>query len=362
MLPRAILKASPEDFIVEELPLYAPSGLGDHLYIRFTKRNLTTDAVVRAIAKALGVNARDIGVAGMKDKVGVTTQTVSVPLGRDAAQTEERARSLALDGVTVHEARRHGNKLRTGHLAGNRFEIVLRGVEEARVADVVSALERAGREGAPNAFGAQRFGREQDNAARAQAWLRGEWAGPRDGRARRFLWSSLQSAIFNDVLARRVADGTWATALEGDVLQKEDSGGIFLCTDVQTDGPRAARGEVSPTGPMVGVKMRAPEGAPLALETEVARTWLGEGFDLARMRALGEGARRSLRLRVTDLQVEVVRREQAPSVRVCFVLASGAYATTVLANAVDIDTCAIDEVNADGGAMTNSSSDPSSSA
>jgi tRNA(Glu) U13 pseudouridine synthase TruD len=113
---------------------------------------------------------------------------------------------------------------------------------------------------------------------------------------------------------------------------------------------------------MVGVKMRAPEGAPLALETEVARTWLGEGFDLARMRALGEGARRSLRLRVTDLQVEVVRREQAPSVRVCFVLASGAYATTVLANAVDIDTCANDEVNADSGAMTNSSSDPSSSA
>jgi tRNA(Glu) U13 pseudouridine synthase TruD len=97
---------------------------------------------------------------------------------------------------------------------------------------------------------------------------------------------------------------------------------------------------------MVGVKMKAPTLAPLALETEVTTDWLGASFDLARVRQLGEGARRPLRTLVRDLRVEVDRREQRPSVRVYFVLPKGAYATTVLATAVDIDTCASDEVNA----------------
>jgi tRNA pseudouridine13 synthase len=347
-LPRGTIKSTPEDFVVEEIPLYVASGEGDHLYLRFTKRNLPTDIAVRMISRALDVNARDVGVAGLKDKVGVTTQTISVPLGRDAAALEGRARALALDGITIHEARRHTNKLRTGHLAGNRFTIVIRNIDEARVADVVSAFEKVGREGAPNAFGVQRFGRDKDNAARAQAWLRGEWAGPRDGRARRFLWSSLQSAIFNDVLARRVADGSWLTPLEGDVLQKEDSGGIFVCEDVAADRERVARGEVTLTGPMVGIKMKPPAGAPLALEREVTDKWLGEGFDLATLRQLGEGARRPLRTLVSELRIEATDRgEQPPGVRVCFVLPKGSYATTVLATAVDSDTCAGDEVIAE---------------
>src|ERR1700677_2742939 len=131
MLPRGVIKSTPDDFVVEELPLYAPSGEGDHLYLRFTKRNLPTDVAVRMIARALAVDTRDVGVAGLKDKVGVTTQTISVPLGRDAAALEARVASLALEGIVVHEARRHTNKLRTGHLAGNRFTIVIRNVEEA---------------------------------------------------------------------------------------------------------------------------------------------------------------------------------------------------------------------------------------
>jgi len=170
-----------------------------------------------------------------------------------------------------------------------------------------------------------------------------------------------------------VDEGTWLTPLEGDVLQKEDSGGLFLCADVQADRDRAARGEVSPTGPMVGIKMRAPTGAPLALETEVTTAWLGEGFDLASVRHLGEGTRRPLRTLVSELRVEIMRNEaavhvarphsspssesaaerdapgeQAPSVRVYFVLPKGAYATTVLATAIEIDTCATDEVNSPG--------------
>jgi tRNA pseudouridine13 synthase len=380
--PRGIFKARPEDFVVEEIPLYEPSGEGDHLYLRFTKRNLPTDAVVKSVARALGVDVRDIGVPGLKDKVGVTTQTISIPLtgpGRDAAKVIDLAANLAIEGVVFHEARRHANKLRTGHLAGNRFTIVVRDVEAGRVGEVIDALERIGREGAPNAFGTQRFGREGDNAKRAQAWLRGEWAGPRDGRARRFLWSSLQSAIFNDVLARRRHEGTWRIPLEGDVLQKEDSGGLFLCANVHADRARAETGEVSPTGPIVGVKMRAPTGAPLELESEVTTLWLGEAFDLSRVRALGEGTRRSLRTPVSGMRVavhacdpgetslmetagqrtEIPRdsREQRPGVRVEFVLPKGAYATTVLSAALTLDASTTDEVTREGARGHNSSAD-----
>src|SRR5437867_4475339 len=106
MLPRGRIKVVPEDFVVEEIPLYEPSGQGDHLYVRFTKRGLNTDAAARAIGAALGVSARDLGIAGMKDKIAVTTQTISVPIPRDGAATiEQRARELALDGITIHDAR-----------------------------------------------------------------------------------------------------------------------------------------------------------------------------------------------------------------------------------------------------------------
>ena len=348
-LPSARIKVAPEDFVVEEIPAYAPSGVGEHLYLRFTKRNLTTDSAVRAIASALKVSGRDVGVAGMKDKIAVTTQTISLPVPRGDAEFDARAAALSLPGITVHEARRHGNKLKTGHLAGNRFEIKVRGIAPDELDSARARLGQMAREGLPNAYGAQRFGRAGDNADRAREWLTGKGAGPRDPRMKRLWWSALQSAAFNAVLDARVADGTWTRPLLGDLLKKRDSGGLFLCTDVQADGERAHAGEVSPTGPMIGVKMRSPEGQPAELERAVVAKILGDGFDLAVTKALGEGTRRALRLWVEDLRVEAsdgpdssrpeaekaesargLGPEQGSSIRVYFVLPKGAYATTVL--------------------------------
>ncbi len=132
-----------------------------------------------------------------------------------------------------------------------------------------------------------------------------------------------------------MADGTWTTPLEGDLLKLRSSGGLFLCSDVQTDGERAAGGEVSPTGPMIGARMRWPEGVPAELERRIAAATLGEGFDLAATRRLGEGTRRALRLWVQDLRWERTEQDDghaADCVRVYFVLPKGAYATTVLAS------------------------------
>jgi tRNA pseudouridine13 synthase len=339
--PAGRIKESAEDFVVEELPAYEASGDGGHVFVRFTKTDRTTMDAVSAIARELGCDPRAAGFAGMKDRRAVTTQTASLepPRGVTPADVAERARALAIAGITVHDARPHPHKIRPGHLAGNRFAIAVRGVPAQRAGEVTDALDRIAREGVPNAFGEQRYGRHGDNASRALAWLRGAEAGPRDPRMRRLLWSSLQSAVFDEVLAARVADGTWATALAGDLLKLRSSGGLFLCADVQTDAERASRGEVSPTGPMVGASMRWPEGAPGQLERTICAEMLGEAFDFGRVRKLGEGTRRVLRLWVADLRYTVEDAGDghgASCVRVYFVLPKGAYATTVLRAAVDL--------------------------
>ena len=151
-LPRGSIKASPDDFVVEEVPLYPPSGEGEHLFVRFTKRGLTTEDVVRALARAVDANPRDAGVAGMKDKWAVTTQTISLQPSRDVGVDESarRLREAALDGVTVHEVARHGHKLKPGHLASNKFTITVRdvasdAVDSAAPATTSSARSRGSR-------------------------------------------------------------------------------------------------------------------------------------------------------------------------------------------------------------------------
>ena len=347
-LPRGRIKCSPEDFVVEELAAYEPSGEGTHLFLKFEKRGLTTDAAVRAITKALGIQMRDVGIAGMKDKVALTTQWVSVPAPPKAPDVEERAKALVIDNIKVLDAKRHTNKLKTGHLKGNRFDLIVRDVPADAVDAVVATMERIGKEGVPNAFGMQRFGTEGDNAQKAREWLTGKVRAPGDPRLRRFHFSALQSAAFNALLDARIADGTWNQPLLGDLLKKEDTGGMFLCTDVQADKERADRGEVCPTGPIVGARMRWPEGEVKALEERLVAPFL-EGVDLERARSLGEGTRRALRLHVSGCSVAQVmnnegvpganendNREQLRSLRVQFVLPKGAYATTVLANAFDM--------------------------
>ncbi|MBX3219635.1 MAG: tRNA pseudouridine(13) synthase TruD [Labilithrix sp.] len=346
-LPRGTIKLKPEDFVVDEIPAYEPSGEGSHLYVRIEKTNRTTDEVVKELARALRVDRRDIGVAGLKDKVGVTRQWLSVPAAD--ASFDDRVAALAIDGVAILERRRHGNKLKTGHLRGNRFAIVVRDIDPARVDDVVSALARIGEAGVPNAFGEQRFGRDGDTHERARAWLTGKERAPSDPRLRRFHFSALQSAIFNAVLEHRVADGSWDVPILGDLLKKEESGGIFVCTDVQLDRERARQGEVCPTGPIVGDRMRQPEADAFDLEQRISLPLI-EGIDLRRARSLGEGTRRPLRLRVAELShsfldssLHEAASSQDPADRhaVCamtvrFVLPKGAYATTVLSNAFEV--------------------------
>jgi tRNA pseudouridine13 synthase len=333
VIPRATIRRTPEDFVVEEIPAYEPSGEGEHLYVRFTKTDLTTNEAVKRVCAGLGVDERGAGYAGMKDKRAVTTQTISLPFPR--ARSPEEALRLGIEGIEVEAAKRHPHKLKPGHLRGNRFTIVLRDLSPDDVPLATGKLEEAGRLGVPNAFGPQRFGRDGDNPERALAWLAGRTPGPKDRRDRRLLFSALQAHVFNRVLDLRRASGTFRQPLMGDLIKKTDTGGIFHCTDPVTDEARAERGEIAPTGPIFGAKMRWPEGEPAKIEREMLRECVGDESAFDAHPELGEGSRRPFVLRVNELAAQPLG-EDPGALRVLFVLPKGGYATTLLNWAVTL--------------------------
>lgn len=313
------IKDAPEDFEVEEVPAYAPSGEGDHLYLWIEKVDVETQAVARALARCAGVDVGEVGYAGMKDRRAVTRQLFSVPAKGEAALA-----AFAMNGVRVLWTRRHRNKLRTGHLIGNRFRIRIRGVMDAD-----SGLASFGlllRQGLPNAFGAQRFGAKGDNAALGKRLIRGERLPTRPERFQRKLYlSAYQSELFNRVLARRIAEGTFDRALLGDVMRKE-TGGMFVCDAPEVDQPRVDAFEISPTGPLFGPKMTRPRGEVDALEQAMLAE---EGLALDDFKRGGgetEGARRALRVRLQE--GDAVR--EGADLLLRFTLPAGSYATVVL--------------------------------
>jgi tRNA pseudouridine13 synthase len=306
-----VLRASDDDFVVDEQLPYAPSGAGEHVLARIEKRGLTTPQAVERLARAVGVSARDVGVAGMKDRHAVTRQWVSLP----PPVTPEQIRAVTLDGVRMLEAERHPHKLRTGHVRSNNFRLIVRGAHDVELARAI--LDRLAI--APNWYGEQRFGRDGDNAAKGKAIVLGA-PGPRDRRLARLLVSAFQSQLFNEWLIARIADGLFARVIAGDILHKV-GGGQFVCEDPAADEPRL--GEVVVTGPMFGERMRRPpDGSPAAAREDAIRG----SVDFSSVRRLAEGTRRDAAIVVRDASVTPI----ANGIEVCFSLPGGAYATAVM--------------------------------
>ena len=311
-----------EDFVVDEVPAYAPSGTGDHWYVRVRKRGMTTRDAALALARAANVSERDIGYAGMKDKHGVTTQWLSLPGKAPAPETWQLPAELELV-----EASRHGNKLRTGHLRGNRFRIALvetapNGEENAR-----AVLARLAERGHVNQFGTQRFGRGGRNLSEAIAWLSGATRLPR-GRERflsKLYASAAQSEVFNRYATRRVALGL-DRLLEGEVVRLSGAGASFVVESAERELSRLHARDIVLTGPLPGPKMRAAAGEAGRLERELlAEIGLDE-------RALGElarhapGARRDLLVYPEGCEVSAAEAR----VVLAFELPAGSYATQVV--------------------------------
>lgn len=318
----ARIKERPEDFRVHEIPAYPPTGSGDHLWVHFEKTNTTTEFAVKQLARALGIAPRDAGYAGMKDKHAITTQWASFLFGK-----EEALSNLDIPGLRILAVTRHAQKLRTGHLRGNRFELVLRNVDASRIDDAKEVLTRVRTLGMPNYFGAQRFGFDGRNTNEARAWIVDNGPAPRDMWKKKLLVSVLQSQVFNDVVASRIKDGLFAEAVDGDVLRKEDTGGLFTTSDLADAKKRVAEWAVSPTGPMFGDSMRAAEREAL-LRDEAALLRAGLTHEhLKRFGSAGEGTRRVMRVRPDDITLETL---DDTSLKLMFTLPKGAYATVLV--------------------------------
>jgi tRNA pseudouridine13 synthase len=333
------VRVSEQDFRVEELALYEPCGEGGHLYLLVEKSGRTTPDVARELAAALGVREREAGYAGLKDKRAVTVQRFSLPVPPRSPDFLQRGAAASGAGWRVLSAALHGNKLRSGHLRGNRFRIVVRGAGSG-------ALERAERicaelksRGAPNLYGRQRFGQRGDNAALGAAILRRE-AAPRDRFLRRLALSALQAELFNRCLSARLRDGLFDRAIAGDVLRKRQTGGLFVCEDAATDTARVEAGEVDPAGPLPGHSLFGTRGDALAREASV----LAEAGIDPRSFAVGggemEGARRAYRVPVDDLRIE----PSGPgALTLEFVLPRGSYAACVLREVMKSDAASQEE-------------------
>lgn len=315
----------PEDFQVDEVPLYAPCGEGEHLYVRVEKRSMTTRDAVRLLSDSSGAPMSEVGTAGMKDKHAVTRQWISMPARRVKPVTEWKLPA----GLRVIETARHKNKLRTGHLAGNRFTIRILGVNESALSNARAIIDVLTRGGLPNYFGAQRFGRDADNVESALEWLDSEIAGKRAPPFRRKLFSSvLQSEIFNRYVMLRLKEGL-ARPLEGEVVRLEGTGSHFAVEDPDRELPRWVSRDLHPTGPMIGPKMKSACGRALDLEERAVESL---SLDASRRAALGrfaDGARRDLLVWPGDVRLSA-SKEAADALELSFFLPSGSYATQLV--------------------------------
>src|SRR5262249_4034211 len=123
-------------------------------------------------------------------------------------------------------------------------------------------------------------------------------------------------------------DGLYHRVLDGDVLQKVESGGMFVCDDPATDQTRLESGELTATGPMYGHRMREPRPGSEAAVRE-AEVLAGEEIELNSFRHLGKlalGTRRPLGVGLGKCMVRVAEG----ALEVGFELAAGAYATAVM--------------------------------
>jgi tRNA pseudouridine13 synthase len=259
------IRSELEDFQVTEVPAYPFDGEGEHLYLWLEKRGHTTKWILETIQKQMGIKPRDIGVAGLKDRHAITRQWISIP-----RHFEDRLPSLNLEGLTLLETKYHSNKLGIGHLRGNIFKLRVRGSEPDAMARAQAILDRLEVMGVPNYFGPQRFGNTGENAVRGLELVRnGRMRGPESIPLKRFLIGSLQSLLFNHYTRLRLERGFYDSLLEGDVAKKHDTGGMFTVADPVLESPRAARLEVSATGPLHGKKVMPAFGPSKALEDEV---------------------------------------------------------------------------------------------
>tara|TARA_R110001599_G_scaffold65838_2_gene185813 strand:- start:64409 stop:65458 length:1050 start_codon:yes stop_codon:yes gene_type:complete len=326
---RALIRCRPEDFTVSEELGFDLSGEGEHVFLYLEKRNLNTMELLQRLVAASGVPQRDIGVSGLKDRNAVTRQWFSI--GMAGRQEPDWLTLEAAGDVKLLERGRHSRKLRRGVHRANRFNLVLRAVTGEREL-LERRLQKVQRQGAPNYFGAQRFGRNGATLEQARRWALG--GSQRLTRAKRgFYFSALRAYLFNTLLAERVAAGNWNSLSNGDVCVLQGTRSQFVCGTVDDElRARASSGDVHPGLPMWGrgVSPAAPERALQQRESLAEHLPL---CDFLERQGL-ELAWRPTRLLADDFCWQFC---DDGALQLDFALGAGCYATALLAEIVQFE-------------------------
>ena len=327
-LGSAVLKATAEDFQVDEVLDIPLSGDGEHLWLWVEKRGLNTEEAARRIAKAAGVPLRTVSYAGLKDRQALTRQWFSVQLPGKADPDLSAAEN---DTLKILKTSRHKRKLQRGAHAANGFTLRLTQLD-ADKETLQQRLELISKQGVPNYFGSQRFGWQGGNLGEARDYAARK-ALPEQRNVRSRLLSTARSYLFNQVLAARVADGSWQRAQVGDLLAFTDSRSFFPAGEAECNDPRLAILDLHPTGPLWGEGESATTHATHVLEQSIAareadlRDWL--------VCAGMSHERRILRLPIGRLtwhypEPDILQLE--------FVLPAGCFATVLVRELVDLVT------------------------
>jgi len=381
-----LYKERPEDFQVEEIPLYPCSGSGEHLYLWIEKTGITTHQLRNQLKQQLQLKDREIGYAGLKDARARTRQMISVP-----ARCASLVDTLVLRQAEILQVQLHGNKLRLGHLAGNRFTIRLRNCQPQAEQRATAILQQLEQSGVPNCFGEQRYGVLGNSAKLGMLLLQGryqdfcreligdpeqirhpEWrlaalayrendlekslrqlpnrmpderrllqdllngkghqqavlALPRP--LLRLYLSACQSQLFDQLLEQRLPD--LQRLQDGDIAYKHENGACFRVATARDEQSRAERFEISPTAPLFGYKVLQASGQPGAAEQSLlAAAGLSlENWKLPQGLAM-PGERRPLRV---PLQQASVQAAANSGLIIRFSLPRGSYATSVLSEII----------------------------
>lgn len=349
-LAEGVIRTTPDDFEVDEIPAFAPSGEGSHLFLHIEKRDVSAGHLLQHLASTLQVSQRDIGTAGQKDRHAVTRQFVSVP-----ASCESRLPGAETDAIRILSVVPHRQKLRTGLLKGNRFQLVLRHAEtpfsDADLNLVQQRLRELESAGCPNYFGPQRFGHGGSTFFQGLAILNpnaGQQVAPaRQPWLRRLALSAAQSAVFNGVAGARVRAGTAGEPQAGDVVIRRGGSKPFLYQPAEpgaADNGFAPRttDPLLPAGPMPGPEMLPAAGAVHEQECRVM-----EELDLsltafAAHAKLCRGTRRCMLEFPESTDAELT---EDGALVLQFTLTAGAFATVLLREIVGNVTDATTRIN-----------------
>lgn len=321
------LRTEMQDFKVEELLGFSLSDRGEHAWLYIEKCGKNTLDIAEQLARFAGVKLADIGYAGLKDKHAITSQWFSIGL---AGKADPDWRELNSDTLSILEVGRHQRKLRRGVHAANRFQIRLRSVTGDRE-QLQKRLGNISRNGVPNYFGEQRFGREGGNTAQALAWFCGKIRAPRSRHKRGLYLSAARAYLFNQFLASRVAAGNWSKPLPGDVCMLDGSRSFFVAEEINEEIlHRLSGGDIHLGCPMwgrgqreAGAEVQALENKRLVENRELAQGLENQGLKLEY---------RSSRLLPNDFYWQFCEDE---CIDLKFTLSRGGFATSVLREAVN---------------------------